>query len=94
MQHRFEACACDHIQPDARGLFAWFASVTTDVLVAKCELDMLLLLAHDSALLHNLCMHVTHIVATCARAACTADEEYRFYESLFRNSKLHPFTRS
>ena len=57
-----------------------------NVLVAKCKLDMLLLLAHGSALPHNLCMHVTHIVATCARAACTADEEHGFYESLFRDS--------
>ena len=65
------------------------AGVADDVLVAKCELDMLLLLAHGSALLHNLCMHVTHIVATCARAACTADEEHGFYESLFRNSRAN-----
>ena len=57
-----------------------------DVLVAKCKLDMLLLIAHGGALLHNLCMHVTHIVAACTQAACTADEEHGFYESLFRDS--------
>ena len=48
------------------------------LLVANSQLHRLLLLAHGSAFPQNLCMHVTHIVGTRARAACTADEEYRF----------------